>query len=159
MNDDLQMSDEYILPLFNEIYVVKERDFSIEYHPLGQGKQKLLLLVSSHSEEFLENNEMQLLNTIIEKGLRRTLDDVWIVNINRFPDPTLNHIWDYFQPSQVIIWGCADWIKKQDISSAIHQPAYINGSEVLFANSLNSYLTDTSAKGKLWSAMQRMFFN
>ena len=75
MINDLQISDGFILPLFDEIFVVKERDFSIEYQPLGQGRQKLLMLVSSNSAEFLDSEELKLLQTIVDKGLRKQMDD------------------------------------------------------------------------------------
>jgi hypothetical protein len=31
--------------------------------------------------------------------------------------------------------------------------------ELLQANKISDYVTDASAKGKLWLALQRMFFN
>lgn len=154
-----QISDDFILPLFEEIYVVKERDFSIEYNPLGAGKQKLLMLVSSTSEEFLENTELQLLHTIIEKGLKKELNDVWVVNINRFPNACIESIWSHFEPLQVIVWGCTDWLKSQDLTMEVHRQAYVNGAELLTAATLTTYLTDNAAKAKLWAGMQRMFFN
>ncbi len=159
MSTDDQISDDFILPLFEEIYVVKERDFSIEYNPLGAGKQKLLMLVSSASEEFLENTELQLLNTIIEKGLKKELNDVWVVNIQRFPNASIENIWAHFEPLQVMVWGCADWLKSQDVSMEVHKQAYVNGAELLTAASLSTYLSDNAAKAKLWTGMQRMFFN
>jgi hypothetical protein len=159
MINDLQISDDFILPLFDEIFVVKERDFSIEYQPLGLGKQKLLMLVSSDSAEFLEIGDLNLLQTIVDKGLRKQMDDVWVVNLNRFPNPNIELIWDYYKPNQVIIWGCQEWVKKQSYTTELHKQAYLNGAEVLQANSLNSYISDPAGKAKLWSALQRMFFN
>ncbi|OYU96827.1 MAG: hypothetical protein CFE21_00640 [Bacteroidetes bacterium B1(2017)] len=159
MSTEFQISDDFILPLFDEIFEVKERDFSIEYNPLGKGNQKLLMLVSSASEEFLENSELQLLNTIIDKGLRKNVDDVWIVNLNRFPKQDLEAIWDYFQPAQVIVWGCTEWVNKQQINLEIHRQGYVKGAEILVASSLTSYLSDNISKAKLWASLQRMFFN
>lgn len=159
MSTEHQISDGFILPLFDEIFVVKERDFSIQYHPLGEGRQKLLMLVSSTSEEFLPNTDLQLLQTIIEKGLRKQLQDVWVVNIERFPNATMQNLWDYFQPQQVIIWGCKKWATEQGIQMEVHRQAYVNAAELLMANELNSYQTDQVSKSKLWMALQRMFFN
>jgi hypothetical protein len=159
MINDLQISDGFILPLFDEIFVVKERDFSIEYQPLGQGKQKLLMLVSSSSAEFLDSEDLKLLQTIVDKGLRKQMDDVWVVNIDRFPKASIELIWEFYKPMQVIIWGCQDWIKKQSYQTELHKQAYLNGAEVLQANSLSSYITDPAGKAKLWTSLQRMFFN
>ena len=159
MNNDFQISDDFILPLFNDIFVVKERDFSIDYRPLGAGEQKLLLLVSSASEEFLPTTEMQLLETIVDKGLKKEMNDVWVVNIDRFPNAQISTIWSHFQPAQVIIWGCSSWIQTQGISADMHKQGYVEGAEILIAGTLASYLTDNQAKAKLWMALQRMFFN
>ncbi len=159
MSTDDQISDDFILPLFEELFVVKERDFSIDYNPLGEGKQKLLMLVSSTSEEFAENSELQLLNTIIEKGLKKELNDVWVVNIQRFPNASIENIWAHFEPLQVIVWGCTDWLKTHNVAMEAHRQAYVNGADLLAAAPLSTYLSDNTAKAKLWSGMQRMFFN
>ncbi|MDZ4666333.1 MAG: hypothetical protein SGJ00_00475 [bacterium] len=159
MNNDLQISDDFILPLFDELYEVKERDFSIEYHPLGLGRQKLLMLVSSDSHEYLNADELTLLQTIVDKGLRKQMDDAWVVNISKFPNASVEKIWDHFKPMQVIVWGCQNWINNQSYNTELHKQAYINGAELLQANALLSYITDPTGKAKLWAALQRMFFN
>jgi hypothetical protein len=159
MNNDLQIADDFILPLFDEIFVVKERDFSIEYNPLGSGLQKLLLIVDCDTHEFLPEVEMQLLQTIVDKGLRKTMDDVWIVNIQKFPQVSLERMWGFFQPNQAIVWGAQAWMKQQLAPVDMHKQVYIHGVELLQANKIADYVTDASAKGKLWLALQRMFFN
>jgi hypothetical protein len=159
MNNDFQISDDFILPLFSDIFVVKERDFSIEYNPLGSGEQKLLMLVSSTSEEFLPTSELQLLQTIVDKGLKKQMKDVWVVNIDRFPNATLSNIWSHFQPQQVIVWGCSNWIQTQGVPADLHKQGYVEGAEMLIAAPLSLYLTDNKAKAKLWMAIQKMFFN
>jgi hypothetical protein len=159
MNNDLQIADDFILPLFDEIFVVKERDFSIEYQPLGSGLQKLLLIVDSAQVDFLPETEMQLLQTIVDKGLRKTMNDVWVVNVQKFPQASLERIWEYFEPNQVIVWGCQAWMKSQQAPIEIHKQVYLNGAELLQANTLSAYLTDAPSKAKLWAALQRMFFN
>ncbi|MCG9879568.1 MAG: hypothetical protein MH472_03125 [Bacteroidia bacterium] len=159
MNNDFQIADDFILPLFDEIFVVKERDFSIEYQPLGSGLQKLLLIVDSSTHDFLPENEMQLLQTIVDKGLRKKMEDVWVVNLQKFPQATIERMWDFFEPAQVIVWGCDAWLDSQRMSIPAHKQLYVHGAELLKANTLSSYITDAAAKGKLWVALQRMFFN
>lgn len=159
MDSSSQISEDFILPLFNEIFVVKERDFSIEYKPLGEGRQKLLMLVESVNSDFGTETELQLLTTIIEKGLRKTLDDVWVVNHLKFPQEGLDTLLEFFQPVQVIIWGCPQLMKKSALSLEIHRQITLGGVDALLASPLISYLSDNAAKAKLWAALQRMFFN
>ncbi len=159
MNNDFQISDDFILPLFDEIFVVKERDFSIDYNPLGSGLQKLLFIVDTPEHEFLPENDMQFLQTIVDKGLRKSMKDVWVINVQKFPDPSLARIWEFFQPAQVIVWGCQSWMSTQQLNIELHKQVYVSGSELLQANTLSSYVTDAQSKAKLWLALQRMFFN
>lgn len=159
MSKEFELAEDFILPLFDEIFVVKERDFSIEYNPLGSGLKKLLVLVSSTSEEYLVQEELLLLQTILEKGLRHTLNDVWIVNLERFPSKDQEALWDYFQPTRVLVWGCDAWLKGKGIKANLHQFIYFKGVELLVAGELKTYLTDTTAKARLWAGLQRMFYS
>lgn len=159
MSHEFQLNEDFVLPLFDELFLVKERDFSLQYHPLGKGSQKLLMLVTSASEEFLPPSEMQLLQSIVERGLRMSMDDLWLVNLQQFPSQDSEALWEYFQPTRVMVWGCDAWLRQQGVKLDRHQYGYFKGAELLVAGELSSYLSDAGAKGKLWAAMQRMFFN
>jgi hypothetical protein len=102
---------------------------------------------------------MQFLQTIVDKGLRKSMKDVWVINVQKFPDPSLARIWEFFQPAQVIVWGCQSWMNTQQLNIELHKQVYVSGSELLQANTLSSYVTDAQSKAKLWLALQRMFFN
>ena len=159
MQDGFEIDDSLLAPLFGEIFVVKERDFSIEYNPMGEGKQKLLMLVNDKSTEFLEAEELKLLQTIVEKGLRRTMNDVWVVNFDRFPDKNLAPILRHFEPSHIIVWGLDTWMGAQVCNVQVHKSTLFDGVEILQALPLSQYISEPAQKPKLWSAMQKLFFN
>ncbi len=159
MQDGFEIDDSFLAPLFGEIFVVKERDFSIEYNPMGEGRQKLLMLVNSKTTEFLETDELKLLQTIVEKGLRRTMEDVWVVNYDRFPDKNLTSMLGYFEPTHIIVWGLDTWIGAQGCNVSVHKSALFDGVEILQALPLGQYILEPAQKSKLWSAMQKLFFN
>lgn len=159
MQDGFEIDDTFLAPLFGEIFVVKERDFSIEYNPMGEGKQKLLMLVNSKTSEFLEDGEYKLLQTIVEKGLRRNMEDVWVVNFERFPDKNLAKILSHFQPQYMIVWGLDTFMGSQGCNVSVHRSVLFDGVEILQALPLNQYITEPAQKVKLWSAMQKLFFN
>ncbi|MBC7381730.1 MAG: hypothetical protein H7296_01905 [Bacteroidia bacterium] len=159
MNNELQIADDFLAPLFDEIFEVKEKDFSIQYNVLGLGKQKLLLLVDAQGIDYLADPELQLLKSIIDKGLRKDFDDVWVLNLNTCKDATLQELINHFKPFQLIVWGCENWIKREKIKLENHQQAMLSNVDLLKAYPLNTYLTDNALKSKLWIALQRMFFN
>ncbi len=159
MNNELQIADDFLAPLFDELFVVKEKDFSIQYNRLGSGYHKLLLLVDTQDIDYLENADLELLKSIIDKGLRKKMDDVWILNLNTYKTASLQDLIDYFKPFQIIVWGCENWLKKEKIKLEVHQQGMIKSVDFLKANALNTYLSDNAMKGKLWKALQKMFFN
>lgn len=159
MHTGLDIADSFLFPLFGEIFVVKEKDFSIQYHPMGEGKQKLLMLVNSKTAEFLENEEHLLLKTIVEKGLRKQMEDVWVVNLNNFPQQKLESLFNHFEPTQMIVWGLDSWMGSQGLNLGVHRQGLLLGVEILQALPLNQYIAEPAQKPKLWSAMQKMFFN
>jgi hypothetical protein len=159
MQNDLDISDSFLSPLFEEIFVVKERDFSIEYNSLGAGHQKILMLVNTKSADYLESEELLFLKTIIEKGLRRSFDDVWVVNLDRFPSKNLEDICNHFQPTQLIAWGLDQWLGSQGVNLAVHKNGLVNGVEIIQALSLTAYKTEPAQKARLWATLQKVFFN
>jgi len=159
MQDGFEIDDSFLAPLFGEIFVVKERDFSIEYNPMGEGRQKILMVVNSKTTEFLEAEELQLLQTIIEKGLRKTMQDVWVVNYERFPDKNLAPMLRHFEPSHIIVWGLETWLGAQGCNVQTHKSSLFEGVEILQALPLSQYLAEPTHKPKLWVAMQKLFFN
>lgn len=159
MQNGFDIDDSFLAPLFGEIFVVKERDFSIEYNPMGEGKHKLLMLVNTKEVEYLLDDELNLLKTIVEKGLRRSLDDVWIVNFDKFPVKSLSALLSHFEPSHIILWGLETWIGSQGCNVPVHKSSLFEGVEILQALPLRQYLTEPSQKVKLWAALQKLFFN
>ncbi len=159
MNNDLQIADNFLAPLFDEIFDVKEKDFSIHYNTLGDGIQKLLLIIDTEGIDYLMDAEMNLLKSIIEKGLRKQFSDIWLLNINTCKEADLQELIEYFKPFQVIVWGCDAWLKRQEIKVEPHQQIVLRSVDILKVNSLDTYLNDTHMKEKLWFALQKMFFN
>lgn len=159
MQDVFEIDDSFLAPLFGEIFVVKERDFSIEYNPLGEGRHKLLMLVNSKMADFLEDDELKLLQTIVEKGLRRTMQDVWVVNFEKFPQKNLPDLIAHFEPAHIIVWGLDSWLGSQGCNIPVHKSGLFDGVELLQAMPLRSYIIEPAQKVKLWSAMQKLFFN
>ena len=158
MNDNFKIEDGFILPLFDELYGVKETDFSIQINPFGKGNHKLLMLSDCKTHSFLSEPEFELLNGIIDKGLKKNQDDFWLIN-TATEMASLEQILQYLKPQHLIVWGCDAYLSKSNINLGMHQQALLHGISVLKAAPLNEYLTDAQAKGKLWLALKKMFFS
>lgn len=158
MNDNFKIDEAFLLPLFDELYGVKETDFSIQINPFGKGNHKLLMLSDCKTHAYLPENEFELLNGIIDKGLKKTQDDYWILNIAN-EKANFEQLLQQLKPQHLIIWGCDDYLNNARINLALHQQALLQGVSVLKAGSLSDYLSDAQAKGKLWLALKKMFFN
>ncbi len=159
MNNDLQIASDFLAPLFDEIFDVKEKDFSIQYNPLGEGKQKLLFIIEEEGVDYLPETDMLLLKSIVDKGLKKQFSDLWLLNLCSAKNADLQDLIDFFKPFQVIVWGCDSWLSRQNIKVDLHQQKMLQGVDFLKANSVHSYLNDSAMKGKLWLALQKMFFN
>lgn len=158
MNDNFKIEEAFILPLFDELYGVKETDFSIQINPFGKGNHKLLMLSDCKTHAYLPENEFELLNGIIDKGLKKTQDDYWLLNIAN-ENLNLEQLLQQLKPQHLIIWGCDAYLKNEQIQLATHEQALLHGIAVLKAGPLSDYLSDAQAKGKLWLALKKMFFN
>ena len=158
MNNGLKIEDAFVLPLFDEIFGVKETDFSIQINPLGKGLHKLLMLSDCKTHDYFSEPEQQLLNGILDKGLKKSLDDIWLINPEK-ESASFEQILGILKPQTVIIWGCDSFLQKNQIKIENHQQALLHGVSILKAQSLLDYINDNAAKGKLWIAMKKMFFS
>lgn len=152
------IDDAFVLPLFDEIIGVKETDFSIQINPLGKGHHKLLMLSDCKTHDYFSDSENQLLNGILEKGLKKSLDDVWFINIAK-DNVEFESILSQLKPQTIIIWGCDNYLASNQIKIDNHHQALLHGINILKAQALTEYVNDNVAKGKLWIAMKKMFFN
>jgi hypothetical protein len=157
MNNGLKIDDAFVLPLFDEIIGVKETDFSIQINPLGKGQHKLLMLSDCKTHDYFSDPEKQLLNGILDKGLKKSFDDIWFINTEK-DNISFDVILNQLKPQTVIIWGCDSFMAKNNLRMDNHQQALLHGIGILKAQSLSEYLNDNVAKGKLWVAMKKMFF-
>ncbi len=158
MNNGLKIDDAFVLPLFDEIIGVKETDFSIQINPLGKGHHKLLMLSDCKTHDYFSDPEKQLLSGILDKGLKKTFDDIWLINTEK-DKFSFEDILNQLKPQTVIIWGCDAFMMENKIKMENHHQALLHGIGILKAQSLNEYINDNAAKGKLWIAMKKMFFS
>lgn len=157
-NNNFDLSPDFASLLFDELYVVKEKDFSKEFKFLGSNKLKLLIIFNEPNDGSKAGDAVNFIRTVIEKGLKKNPDDAAIININEYPDATLAELISFTSAQNCIIWGAQSWIKQQQISSSVHATGNFLGTDCLFAEEPLVYLQNNDSKTKLWAALQKMFY-
>lgn len=148
MSANLIIENTFIEPLFDEFFVVKEKQNSIEYKFSGTNQQRFVLLI----DKALNTNEMDLLSNIIQAGLKLNMNEMALLNINEQNEgASISDIILSFKPLKMIIWGCDDWVKKEGWIIPAHQFAIVRSTQILKAEHLINYETNKDLKLQLWS--------
>lgn len=148
MNTNLIIEDAFIEPLFDEFFVVKEKQNSIQYKFIGTNQQRFVLLI----DKVLTNNEMDLLSNIIQAGLKLNMIEMALLNLNEQAEgASISDVILSLKPLKMIAWGCDDWLKKEGWSIPNHQFALVRSTQILKAEPLIKYETNKELKMQLWS--------
>ncbi len=148
MNANLIIENSFIEPLFDEFFVVKEKQNSIQYKFSGTNQQRFVLLI----DKALNNNEMDLLNNIIQAGLKLNVNEMALLNINeQEAGASISDVILSLKPLKMIIWGCDEWLTKEGWNIPSHQFAIVRSTQILKAEHLINYETNKDLKMQLWS--------
>src|SRR4051812_43520499 len=139
------MLNENLLPLFDEIYIVKEKENSIQIKYSGNNQKHMVILYDSGAEGVLNKADKELFDKIIFGALGLQLTDIAAVDLaenkTSFADILSN-----LSPLKIIIWGCDHFIP--DIQ--VHQALVIDGCNIIKAYDLKLYHSNDKLKGELW---------
>lgn len=148
MSISLKVENPFIEPLFDEFFAVKEKQNSIQYKYLGTNEQRFVLLI----DKVLNDSEMNLLNNIIQAGLKLNINDMAIVNMSEQEEgASISDLIITLKPLKVIIWGCNNWVKKEGWAIPMHQIAMVRSTKILKADELNNYESNKELKLQLWN--------
>ena len=148
MSDFLKVENPYIETLFDEFYAVKEKQNSIQYKFSGTNQQRFVLLI----DKTLNNSEMDLLNNIIQAGLKLNVNEMALLNINEQDEgASISDVILNLKPLKMIIWGCEEWLTKEGWNFPDHQFAIVRSTQILKAKHLTNYETNKDLKMQLWS--------
>lgn len=159
MNTSLTIHPSEAAMLFDELYLVKEKDFSKQYQHLGSNKTKLLHVMDIPTAGWETSADVQFVKTVTEKGLKINPDDAIILNLQTCPTDTLIDLLNYFEPMYILFWGCNDWLNKQQVKAGLYEIYLIKGVNSLFSNDAATVSADAKLKAKLWAQLQKLFFN
>jgi hypothetical protein len=148
MSELIKVENEFIELLFDEFFGVKEKQNSIQYKYTGNNQQRFVLLV----DKALSDSELNLLNNIIQSGLKLELAEMALLNIAEQPEgASISNIIIGLKPLKMIVWGCNEWLKKEKWELQTHQIANIRSTQMLKADELSVYETNKDLKLQLWN--------
>jgi hypothetical protein len=148
MSEFLKVENPFIETLFDEFFAVKEKQNSIQYKFTGTNEQRFVLLI----DKVLNDNEMNLLNNIIQAGLKLNLEEMALLNMNQQEEgASISNLIISLKPLKIIVWGCNDWIKKEGWDIPLHQIANVRSTKILKADELISYENNKDLKLQLWN--------
>ncbi len=148
MSEFLKVENPFIETLFDEFFAVKEKQNSIQYKFTGTNEQRFVLLI----DKVLNDNEMNLLNNIIQAGLKLNLEEMALLNMNQQEEgASISNLIIGLKPLKIIVWGCNDWIKKEGWDIPLHQIANVRSTKILKADELISYENNKDLKLQLWN--------
>jgi hypothetical protein len=148
MSEFLKVENPFIETLFDEFFAVKEKQNSIQYKFTGTNEQRFVLLI----DKVLNDNEMNLLNNIIQAGLKLNLEEMALLNMNQQEEgASISNLIISLKPLKIIVWGCNDWIKKEGWEIPLHQIANVRSTKILKADELISYENNKDLKLQLWN--------
>jgi hypothetical protein len=148
MSEFLKVENPFIETLFDEFYAVKEKQNSIQYKFTGTNEQRFVLLI----DKVLNDNEMNLLNNIIQAGLKLNLEEMALLNMSQQEEgASISNLIIELKPLKIIVWGCNEWIKKEGWDISLHQIANVRSTKILKADELISYENNKDLKLQLWN--------
>ncbi len=148
MSELIKVENEFIELLFDEFFGVKEKQNSIQYKYSGNNQQRFVLLV----DKALSDSELNLLNNIIQSGLKLELAEMALLNMAEQPEgASISNIIIGLKPLKMIVWGCNEWLKKEKWELQTHQIANIRSTQMLKADELSVYETNKDLKLQLWN--------
>jgi hypothetical protein len=148
MSEFLKVENPFIETLFDEFYAVKEKQNSIQYKFTGTNEQRFVLLI----DKVLNDNEMNLLNNIIQAGLKLNLEEMALLNMSQQEEgASISNLIIGLKPLKIIVWGCNEWIKKEGWDISLHQIANVRSTKILKADELISYENNKDLKLQLWN--------
>ena len=158
MNESID--NTVVLPrLFNkEIYAVEDKKSSESaFQFSGKSLSSILILTGDKKNEFFSSESFQKLEEIITKGLKLAMDDVAIVNIYKNESCNFIHLQKQFLPKNIIAFGVLPTSIRLHIDAPLCEVIDFADCKMIFAETMETYISNIEKKKKLWLALQIMF--
>ncbi len=160
--------DQDIFQLFDEFYLidgtppiqaVKEKqiikEITNQFHFIGANKKNTLFIYDDKNK-LLEKNLM-MVETLIKNGIGWSVDDIALINLSENNWATFQQLKEYFNPKQVIFWGCDEFLNANKIPQKFYEVLVGKEFKVLCVKRISDYENNLDVKKLLWVSIQKLF--
>jgi hypothetical protein len=151
----MKVSDEFMNLLFDEIFVVKEKQNSVQFNYYGNNTARTLHIVDFEMLGTKNKDEQAQLRTIIEKGFLLNTDDNAIISLNNIGQYKYEDIIGFFNPQKLIVWGCQEFASKE-LKIKDYEIQQEGVTLILKAEPVFEYISSNAKKQQLWLQIKRM---
>lgn len=151
----MRVSNEFINLLFDEIFVVKEKQNSVQFNYYGNNTARVLHIIDFEMLGTENKDEQAQLRTIIEKGFLLNVEDNAIISVINLGEHSYEDIMGYFNPQKLIVWGCNDFTSKQ-LKIKDYEIQQKGITLILKAEPVFEYISSNAKKQQLWLQIKRM---
>lgn len=151
----MRVSNEFINLLFDEIFVVKEKQNSVQFNYYGNNTARVLHIIDFEMLGTENKDEQAQLRTIIEKGFLLNVEDNAIISVINLGEHSYEDIMGYFNPQKLIVWGCNDFASKQ-LKIKDYEIQQKGITLILKAEPVFEYISSNAKKQQLWLQIKRM---
>ena len=151
----MKVSDEFINLLFDEIFVVKEKQNSVQFNYYGNNTARVLHIVDFEMLGNENKDEQAQLRTIIEKGYLLNTDDNAIISLDNIGQHNYEEIIGFFNPQKLIVWGCQEFASKE-FNIKDYEIQQKGVALILKAEPIFEYISSNAKKQQLWLQIKRM---
>jgi len=134
----------------NEIKNITKNEFTFT----GTNKRKTVFVYNDKNQ--LSDNDLLMLENLVKKGIGWPLEEIVLLNIEQNTFATIQKIKEFFTPSQIVFWGCDEFLTQNKIPSKLYEVLKGKELNVLTVHSFSFYQTNEQKK-VLWNSIKNLF--
>lgn len=123
---------------------------------LGKNMKGIVLVINNSEVAFLADDELNFLLGILS-ACSLNMDDVGILNINKYADTDYKGIAEELKAEKVFLFGVDPATIKLPLSFPHYQVQRYNGQVYLASPALQAIQNDKTEKTKLWNCLKQIF--
>lgn len=136
--------------------IPEENNEEGKWKSLGNNRKNILILVRSTDAVFLPDKQLDFLTSMLS-ACKLSMDDVAIININKYPDSSYKELLPVFKSKIVLLFD----IDPASIGLPLNFPHFqlqpFANTTFLYSPSMDDLENDRLLKSKLWVSFKRLF--
>jgi hypothetical protein len=125
-----------------------------EFTFTGTNKRKTVFVYNDINQ--LSDNDLLMLENLVNNGIGWPLQEIVLLNLEQNTFATIQKIKEFFTPTQIIFWGCDEFLVQNKIPLKLHE--ILRGKEINVLTVRNfSFYQSKEEKILLWNSIKNLF--